>query len=158
VGKSFDETWASLVDYTSQAYFGIDRFEKASGLMTVNFGSSEPAHFVNCGRMKAQTLADTVDQPYAQYLNERFAARLDGKMNIIVRSLAPRRTLVRVNARYVFATPAQTQPAAPSQTWTFDSGGEATLRVAGAASGTIPTRTCRPTYAAERAILEAVAK
>lgn len=158
VNKSFDETWTSLIDYTSQAFFGIDRFEKASGLMTLNFGSSEPARFIDCGHMKAQAAAQSVDMPYARYLNERFNAKLDGKMNIVVRSLDPKRTLVRVNARYIFIAPAQTQPQTPVQTWTFDSGGEATVAVAGALAGTIPTRTCRPTYAAERAVLDAVSK
>lgn len=123
VNKSFDDTWTSLIDYTSQALFGIDRFEKASGLMTLNFGSSEPARFIDCGQMKAQAAAQSIDMPYAKYLNERFGAKLDGKMNLVVRSVDPKRTLVRVNARYIFIAPAQTQPQTPAQTWTFDSGG-----------------------------------
>jgi len=158
VKKSFDDTWTSLIDYTSQAFFGIDRFEKASGLMTLNFGSSEPARFIDCGHMKAQGAAQSIDMPYAKYVNDRFGAKLDGKMNIVVRSLDPKRTLVRVNARYIFIVPAQTLPQIPSQTWTFDSGGEATIHVLGATAGTSPTRTCRPTYAAERAVLDAVSK
>jgi len=158
VNKSFDDTWSSLIDYTSQAFFGIDRFEKASGFMTLNFGSSEPARFIDCGHMNAQGAGQSIDMPYAKYLNERFGAKLDGKMNLVVRSVDPNQTLVRVNARYIFIAPAQTQPRTPSQTWTFDSGGEATVTVAGALAGTIPTRTCRPTYAAERAVLNAVSK
>ncbi|MGH2359949.1 MAG: hypothetical protein ACRDGM_05335 [bacterium] len=158
VNRSFDDTWSSLIDYTSQAFFGIDRFEKASGLMTLSFGSPEPERFIDCGHMKAQAAAQSIDMPYARYVNERFGATLNGKMNIVVRSLDPKRTLVRVNARYIFIVPPQTQPQTPAQTWTFDSGGEATIRVAVATSGTIPTRTCRPTYAAERAILDAVSK
>ena len=30
----------------------------------------------------------------------RFGGKLDGKMNLVVRSVDPKRTLVRVNARY----------------------------------------------------------
>lgn len=156
VNKSFDDTWTSLIDYTSQAFFGIDRFEKASGLMTLNFGSSEPARFIDCGHMKTQAGAQSVDMPYAKYLNERLGAKLDGKMNLVVRSVDPKRTLVRVNARYAFVVPAQAQIRA--ETWTFDSGGEATVTVVGAIAGTIPTRTCRPTYAAEQSVLDAVSK
>jgi hypothetical protein len=158
VNKPFDDTWTALVDYTSQAFFGIDRLEKASGLMTLTFGSSEPARFVDCGHFAAEAIGQSVDMPYARYLNEKLGAKLDGKMNLIVRSVDPKSTLVRVKARYILTVP-QNQLVPSVHTWTFDSGGQSTVNVAYQTTpGTIPTRTCRPTYAAERAILDAVAK
>lgn len=156
VNKSFNETWTALIDYTSQAFFGIDRFEKESGLMTLNFGSSEPARYIDCGHMKAKSARESIDMPYVDFLNQRYNARLDGKMNLVVRSLGTNRTVVRVNARYVFSYPAQSNY--PSSTWTFDSGGEAKVTIPEAISGTIPTRTCRPTYAAELAVLDAISQ
>jgi hypothetical protein len=70
VDKSFDETWASLIDYSSGTFFGIDRFEKASGLLTLTFGSGEPTRFIDCGHMKAQLPNGQVDMPYAAYLRK----------------------------------------------------------------------------------------
>jgi hypothetical protein len=158
VGKSYDDTWTSLVDYTSRAFFGIDRFEKASGLMTLTFGSSDPARFIDCGHFAGERLGQSLDVPYARYLHEKFGAKLDGKMNLVVRSVDAKSTLVRVNSRYIFTVPPNPNIAPSVQTWTFDSGGEATVTVARPTPGTIATRTCRPTYVAERAILDAVAK
>lgn len=156
VNRPFDETWTSLIDYTSGAFFAIDKFEKASGLMTLSFGSSEPWRFIDCGQMKAQAAAKSVDMPYAQFLTEQYGAKLDGRMNILAKPLESRKTLVRVNARYIFMTPAQQNFLA--QSWTFDSGSQATVTVAKPIAGTIPTRTCRPTYAAEKAVLDAVGR
>lgn len=152
IDKSFDDTWASLIDYTSQAFFSIDRFEKASGLMTLTFGATDPARFIDCGWLKDQG----VDKSYVAFLRERYAATLDGKMNLVVRSLDAKRTQVRVNARYILIAPAQ--GVSPQETWAFDSGGQATVNVAAAMYGTTPSRTCRPTYDAEKAVLDAVAR
>lgn len=156
VNKPFDATWASLVDYASQAFFGIDNFEKASGLMTLNFGSSNPSKFIDCGRMTVKGGVNSADMPYAKYLSQRFGATLKGRMNLVVRALQPNKTKVQVNARYVFTLPANQQIGTPQQVWSFDSGGKDTINIAGATRGTISTRTCRPTYVAEQAILDAV--
>jgi len=53
VNKSFDATWASLIDYASGTFFAIDNFEKASGLITLSFGAADPSHFIDCGQMVA---------------------------------------------------------------------------------------------------------
>lgn len=155
VNKPFDETWTSLVDYASRAFFSIDTFEKASGLMTLSFGSSEPWRYIDCGQFKAQAASKVIDMPYVKYVTERRQGKLDGRMNILVKPVGAN-TLVRVNARYIYIVPAQ--PSIPAHSWTFDSGGEATVTIPDPVPGSIPTRTCRPTYAAEKEILEAVSK
>jgi hypothetical protein len=157
VEKGFDETWTALVDYASGAFFAIDNFEKASGLMTLRFGSLDPSAFVDCGQFKIDG-----PQPFSgAYVDAmlRYGAKLDGRMNISVRSLDTNRTRVRVNARYVFTVPdVPSRTDSRTDTWAFDSGGSATVTVRNALSGTTPTRTCQPTYRAERAVLGAVAK
>lgn len=156
VNKSFDATWTSLIDYASSTFFAIDNFEKASGLITLSFGSSEPGRFIDCGQMVAQAGAQKFNGPYATYMSTHLGATLTGKMNLVVRQLEPNKTLVRANARYVFVSPPQ--GGIPGNSWTFESGGQATVPVTVPMAGTIPTRTCRPTYAAEKAILDAVRK
>jgi len=107
VAKSFDDTWTLLIDHVSKSFFAIDRFEKASGLMTLSFGSSEPWRYIDCGHFKGEALggAHTVDQSYAAFLADRNRATLQGKMNIVVRQVDGRSTAVRVSARYIFTTP-----------------------------------------------------
>jgi len=156
VNKSFDATWESLIDYASGTFFAIDNFEKASGLITLTFGASDPSRFIDCGQMVAQAGAVSFQGPYATYMATYRNATLTGRMNLVVRQIEPNKTLVRSNARYNFVSPRDS--VFPMVTWTFESGSQATVNVPGATSGTIPTRTCRPSYAAERAILEAVSK
>lgn len=162
IQKSFDDTWAALVDHTSKAFFGIDRFEKASGLMTLSFSSAEAERFIDCGHMKASSnhplYPFSADMPYAQYLQTYRSGQLTGKMNLVVKSLGPTRTLVRVNVRYIFSTPPIFEQGIPVQTWTFDSSGQSTIVVAKAIQRTKDTRTCRPTFAAELEILNALSK
>lgn len=155
VYKSFDETWGSLVEYTSKAFFGIDNVEKSSGLITLSFGSSEPERFIDCGHFKFEgtgRLAElNSDSSYVEFLRIRYGATFAGKMNLFVKAIQPNETMVRVNARYVLSVPRE-------ETYAFDSGGESTLKLRNPIDGTPPTRTCRPTYAAEKAVLEALGR
>lgn len=154
IHRSFDDTWSSLIEYASGTFFAIDNFEKESGLMTLSFGSNEPENFIDCGHMKASSLTRNVDMPYVSYLVQNYGARLDGKMNVVVKAVDSGTTQVRVNARYVFSTLARAD--VPAQSWVFDSGGQATIMVSGKASGTIPSRTCRPTHEIETKLLDAI--
>ncbi len=158
VSKSFDDTWTAIIDYASQTYFAIDHFEKASGLLTLSFGSADPAKFIDCGQWKAPDLR-AGSMPYATYLRDVYGAKLDGKMNLVVRSAGSGRTVVRVNARYIFSMPGNPSLNLVQRNWVFDSGGESSLGVSGDSEENVASaRTCRPTYAAERAVLQAVAK
>ena len=126
--------------------------------MTLTFSSVEADRYIDCGHMKASSLSQNIDMPYAQYLQDYRSGHLNGKMNLLVKSLGPKRTLVRVNVRYIFSTPPILDHGVPMQTWTFDSGGHSTVAVAKATPGTGVSRTCLPTLAAEMDILNAVSK
>ena len=158
VKKSFDETWSALVEHTSQTFFGIDKFEKASGLLTLSFGAANLERFIDCGRIDVQTPGKPTDgsHNYVEYLSKFGGGRLDGKMNLLVKSVTPNETLVRVSAKYIFSTPANQDTFA--NVWSFDSNSQATIAVGNATKGTVPTRTCRPTLVAEKTILDAIAK
>jgi hypothetical protein len=150
MNKSFDETWTDLMNYTSQTFFGIDSAEKTSGLLAISFGSAQPSRFIDCG------LRD--NESYADWAQQKRSATLQGKMNVVVKALEPGRTQIRVNARYSFAYSSLVVSGTtlPGGTWNFNSGEDATVAMVSPLTGAMVTRTCRPTYAAERAVLDAV--
>jgi len=154
VERSFDEVWTALVDYASSTFFAIKNFEKASGLMTVSFGSGSLTDFINCGTWNALAFRG----PYVNYLKTGADTQFDGSMNIRVKAVTAMRTSVRVNARYVLTSVRTAPGGAPVRdTWAFDSGGSATVAVQFPAAGTTPARTCAPTGLAEETILKGIA-
>jgi len=148
VDKPFDEVWTGLIEFASSTFFGIDTFEKDSGLLTLSFGAKNAEEFVDCGEWESEVplTGDYYRGSYVGYTQQQ-GARLDGKMNVFLKALEENKTFVRVNARYVFTV-------SPNVVFVFDSGGDATLRVQSAYRGMPPTRTCRPTYEAEREIID----
>jgi hypothetical protein len=153
VANPFDVVWSNLIQYAGGTFFGIEHFEKASGLITLSFGSADPSEFVTGGYFKSTAF----EGDYVDYLARFWNGHLDGKMNIVVRDLGDGTSQVTVNARYVFSAsfPASTYVPAENLTWSFESGRCATLEVMNRSPGTPPTRTLCPTYKAERAIISA---
>lgn len=154
--KSFDTAWSTLIDHASSNFFSIDNFEKASGLITLSFSAADAGKYIDCGRMTAEAMGRKIDEPYADYMANRNGARLTGKMNIVVKSLGPTTTQIKVNTRYVFTAPATARSQA--NTWAFDTGGESTIVVSSPLANTAPTRTCRPTHVIEKSIIDAILK
>lgn len=155
VDKTFDETWGSFIEYASSTFFEIENFEKASGLLTLSFGATNANEYIDCGTFS--TTAPKYNGPYARFLERYYNAKLQGKMNIFIKEIGAHKTLVRVNARYIFTAPLPTQPIT-ILTWSFDSGSSQTivLNSRQAVSGSSKTRTCKPTYRAEKSIMQAV--
>lgn len=156
LNKSFDETWTSIIEYSAGAFFRIKNFEKSSGLITLSFGSGEPWKYVDCGY--ANIDEDFEPVLYAKYLSKKYDGNLDGEMNIIAKSLDTNKTMVRVNARYIFTVkvPFINDKYVEYQKyeWVFDSGNQSIVIV----SPPDETRTCMPSYLAEKSILNAVEK
>lgn len=155
VDKNFDETWDDLLSYTAGSFFGIENFEKESGLLTLSFGAGDASPYIDCGTFSFQRGVNSYNGPYVDYVDMR-GADLTGKMNLRVRPIANQKSEVTVNARYVFSVPPMIQAGVPSFSFVFDSGGSDTVTVPNPTPGTHPTRTCVPTGYAEREILEAV--
>ena len=154
VAADFENTWRAIIDHVSSTFFVIENFEKDSGLVTVSFGSAEPHRFVDCGYARVQWfdeqyVAHKFDGHYVTFLTTVQNGSLSGRMNISARPTSEGETEVRVNARYIIS--------APPEIWSFDSGSSATVTVRNAVQGMGDTRTCVPTYVAERDILTAVA-
>ena len=75
---------------------------------------------------------------------DKVSHRLAGQMNVLIQPVSENRTQVRVQVRYIFGS------------FVFDTGSEATVRIPhGGGYGGYEPRTCRPTYRAERDVLEA---
>lgn len=155
VDKEFDETWEDLLTYTAGSFFGIENFEKESGLLTLSFGAGDASPYIDCGTFSYERGANSYNGPYVDYV-DRLGADLTGKMNLRVRPIAEEQSEVTVNARYVFTVPPMIQAGMPGFSFVFDSGGSDTVTVPNPTRGTQPTRTCVPTGYAERQILEAV--
>jgi hypothetical protein len=154
IDKSFDQTWSALIQYAGSAFFGIEHFEKQSGLLTLSFGATRPSDFVTGGHWKTSGVVQ-FDGEYVDYCTKHVNGALQGKMNVIVVALEPNKTKVTVKARYVF-TCGNAQVGI--ETWSFDSGGFDTQKILNSASGAGDSRTLMPTYKAEKAILDAIAE
>ena len=100
INRSFDETWQALVNHVSESFFKIDNFEKDSGLITLEFGASDLARYIDCGLWEHVNF----NGPYVTYLEHNYGAKLKGRMNISTRIINAQKTEVRVNTRYVLSS------------------------------------------------------
>lgn len=141
IEAGFDETWTALVNYVSSSFFGIRSFEKASGLLTLSFGTTDIPRFVECGTWEG-------DGPQ-RYIERDLGFTLDGQMNLFVEPQGPSRTQVRVTTRYVLRDHSR-------NVYEFTSNSSATVTIRNPTAGTIPTRTCRSTHAAEKQIITGI--
>lgn len=144
INKGFDEVWTALIEYVSSTFFAIKSFEKASGLFTAQFGSGNPSQFVDCGYIKSVT--KNYEGPVVDGFEKFGSINLDGAMNIFVKPISDNITQVRISARYIL----QAKDGTSSQTWTFDTGGEDIKQFEAVVIA------CRPTYKAERTILDGI--
>lgn len=148
INKDFNDTWSSIIDYSSSSFFGIDTFEKSSGLITLTFGTQNPELYADCGNFTTIG-AITFDGNYMDWIAQN-GGNLRGRMNITARALDEMETEIRVNAGYVISY--QTQEGYYS--WNFNSGGVDSEMVM--TQGSRETRTCVSTGVAEKLILEAI--
>mgnify|MGYP000014564951 CR=1 FL=1 len=158
IDKNFDDTWTAVIDFVSVSSFSIDNFEKDSGLITLTFGISDSGRYIDCGSYSSSGgSVYNFEGQYVDYINgtSRLGSSLSGKMNISIRSVSDSKTNVRVNARYNWVT-GTNGPVAERNNYSFDTGNSATIFVSNKTVGTIPTRTCVPTYYAESSVIDFV--
>lgn len=145
LNKNFDTVWSALIEYISGSFFGIESFEKESGLLTLSFGSSDPSEFIDCGNVEV----GNYNGPFVDVFDTFPAAdsRLTGKMNLFVKKIGLNKTKIFVKSRYVFFA----NDGAVSQTWSFDTNGSDTKSM-----NALPSVTCKSTNKAEKTILEGI--
>ena len=158
--KNFDETWTSVIDFVNDSFFKIENLEKDSGLLTLSFGSKEPENFIDCGDFE-YTLFFTGEEfkgSYIDYVKSGLLAVLEAKMNINIQKIDNESTKISINTNYTFSTQHALGYYDPklNQTYSFVSGGYQTIDVINPISGSIPTRTCKSTNFAEKAIFKVI--
>lgn len=156
VNMSFDKTWEALINYSASTFYGIENFEKDSGLLTLSFGSSNPSEYITGGLWEFIWMNNKFSGDYVDYIDQYHRAELTGKMNIVVSEVDKSHTKIMVSARYVFAATIMSGNQRGTTTWAFDSGKCGTITLANPTKGTGNTRTICPTYKAEKEILDAI--
>ena len=156
INKNFDETWSSVIDFVKDSFFKIENLEKDSGLLTLSFGSKEAEKFIDCGDFE-YTLFFTGEEfkgSYIDYAKSGLLAVLEAKMNINIEKIDNQSTKISLNTNYTYSTQHALGYYDPklNQTYSFESGGYQTIDVINPIKGSIPTRTCKSTNFAEKAI------
>jgi hypothetical protein len=152
VDRPFGEVWRFLVEG-----FGATDKEQTVGLMTFPFGSVEDmTKYADCGRLDRRQFKG----PFLDYLREVSEGQFRGRIDLRVGKTVEGRSKISLHARYTVSASSKNVDGFTPQTysWAFASGGSATVRARRWVSGgKWVFRTCRPTYAAEREILDVIA-
>ncbi len=168
LNKNFNTVWNKVIDYSSKSFFGIDNFEKDSGLITLSYTGS-PVGYVDCGKFDYNGYISNGTQvkdyfgTFQEFAQIYYNASLNGRMNILVKKNSESETYVRVNTRYVFSFtrphPLGIYHGNESVTWTFNAGDEANVVLMfgdmdlGLAVTDPLNITCQPTYKLEQNLL-----
>jgi hypothetical protein len=161
INKSFDDTWDALINYSAGTFFGIENFEKESGLITLSFGASKPEDYVTGGYWKVDVVRGAnslhFEGDYVEYCSIYQNGTLMGKMNIVVKEIDSTHSKVTANAKYVFTAEQVLETGQHySTTWSFTSESCDEVAPANITKGTPPTRTLCPTFKAEDSVLKAI--
>ncbi len=149
MNASYDRTWSAITYVAGASFFKIKAFEKASGLMTLDFELKDVLPYVECGG--AVNASTHTTQPALLALGFVGFA-LSGTANITIRSEGARRTEVQFNSHYTlvgFRRDASGVPFAAAQ-WQFNSGTSDTQNILGTMV------VCRPSYKIEHDFLSEV--
>ena len=150
----FDSTWLSVIQYVGTSPFHIDHFEKASGLVTLSFASTNPSELITGGHLESKG-KHAFSGDYVDFLVGEADGFLQGSVNIIVMNAGINTTRVTVKATYNFTA---TMPEDGTYTWSFDTGGSDTRIVTNGLSSSCDTVTMVPTSRTEHVILDEIAK
>lgn len=104
--------WRAFIPALSTQFFVINNLDKDTGLINLSYGA-DPQQFIDCGRMVLGGFLYKGDFPVALpdhkfnfqdgygvwWANRQMS--LDGRMNIVVQEIDPRKTNVIVIVRYV---------------------------------------------------------
>ena len=149
LSASYDRTWSAVTYVAGASFFRIKAFEKASGLMTLDFELRDVLPYVDCGSSVNQTAQQTVPAISTLFLP---VVSLEGTANIDIRAEGRNRTAIQFNSQYILAGYRPGPYGTPVKVveWRFTSGTSDTQLVNG-----IPI-TCRPWYKIEHDFLTEV--
>lgn len=150
LNASYDRTWSAVTYVAGASFFKIKAFEKASGLMTLDFGLKDVFPYIDCGGA-ANTTTHAIT-PALRALGLA-AVTLSGTANIAIRSEGRNRTAIQFNSQYDLQgirAGAYGVPVVVAE-WKFTTGTSDTATVNGV--GVV----CQPSYKIERDFLNEVA-
>jgi hypothetical protein len=149
LNATYDRTWSAITYVAGASFFKIKAFEKASGLMTLDFDLKDVLPYVDCGGAVNSTAHTTT--PALQSLG--FAGvTLSGTANITIRSEGRNRTAIQFNSQYRLRgirVDAYGAPVAVAE-WRFTTGTSDTAVINGVSV------VCQPSYKIERDFLNEV--
>jgi hypothetical protein len=152
----YGRTWSAVTFVAGENFFRIKAFEKASGLMTVDFDLKNVTPYVDCGTAVNKTTSQVTPALLALGLSE---VSLSGTANIDIRSEGPDRTAIQFNSQYTldgYRTGPYGGLVGVAQ-WQFTSGSSDTQNVPPPGLPELGTLvTCRPSYKIERDFLSEV--
>jgi hypothetical protein len=148
LNASYDRTWSAVTYVAGASFFKIKAFEKASGLMTIDFQLKDVTPYVDCGTAANSTTHQNTPALLALGLS---AVSLTGTANINIRSEGPKKTAIQFNSQYTLDgfRPSAYGGVEKVVEWQFNSGSSDTQNL-----GVMVT--CRPSYKIERDFLNEV--
>jgi len=148
INASYGQTWSAITYVAGASFFKIKAFERASGLMTLDFDLRDVTPYVDCGSAVNSTTHQTTPALLALGLS---ALSLSGTANITIRSEGRNRTAVQFNSQYTLEgfRPSPYGGLEKVAEWRFTSGTADTQNLG-------VQVTCRPSYKIENDFLTEV--
>lgn len=117
VDKNIDDVWQASVSYVADTFFVLDNIVKDSYLINLSFSVDKPEEYIDCGQFDSTVKNARGERTYRfesaskyqeyesvengnLYRHERTIG-LSGKTNIILLKIAPEKTKIKINTRYV---------------------------------------------------------
>jgi hypothetical protein len=156
---SFDQAWSAITNVAGATFFSIKNFDKASGLMTLDYSDLKVANaYIECGTMSGgmPLVSFPATRPNAvQNYMLISGLTLAGTGNITLRAVGPKRTQIQINSLYRLRAFRRTdQGNVVVSEWKF------TTRDADSEMAPVDFRntqvTCRPSYKLEEEFLTEV--
>jgi len=138
VNEPFEKAWTTLIGYAPARFFTIKNTDKASGLITLNFGSKRPGKYVDCGNVPIKNLIRLL--PYINVVEKSGVVELLGTVNLSIKSINDNKTSVSFTTHYDLKIK---DGDLPKQTWNFATNERPSRNV-----GEL-TITCMSTFVAE---------
>jgi len=117
VDMSFNKTWDHFIERLSSSVYTIEHMNKESGFINISLSSNAPSEFLDCGiyNVKFENIKTKQDITFnGADTGQRFTSYTDGnvhpmvrntklssKVNVYFKKISPKKTSVKVNAKYV---------------------------------------------------------
>jgi hypothetical protein len=117
VDKPKDEVWKTMIKNIGSSFFVINNMDKESGFINVSYSGGNPCDFIECGTIisdltnakghRVHSIEACSEFKQYEFISEGQygtvdrSMKLEGRINIVIQSDEPNKTLVNVNVRYI---------------------------------------------------------